>query len=103
MTIYFHEYKDYVNTVQITEIEVKETEKCYMGNHTRISKTEIDIVQPRWRFPMYSLSVNKKEYLHKVLQKASNDILDAEKRLSEIKTKYDKIKELYNSTEETNA
>lgn len=103
MTIYLHEYKDYMNTVQITEIEVKETEKCYMGNHTIISKTEIDIIQPRWRFPMYSLQVNKKEYLDKVSQRVSNDILDAEKRLSEIKTKYDKIKELYNSTEETNA
>lgn len=103
MTIYLHEYADYMNTVQITKFEVKETEKCYIGNHTRISKTEIDIVQHRWRYPMYSLSVNKKEYLHKVLQRVSNDILAAEKRLSEIKTKHDKIKELYNSTEETNA
>ena len=103
MTIYLHEYTDYMNTVQITEIEVKETEKCYIGHHTRILKTEIDIIQPRWRFPMYSLSVNKKEYLDKVLQKVSNDILDAEKRLSKTKTKYDKIKELSSSMVETNA
>lgn len=58
----------------ITEIEVEEKQKTYVGNHTRINKSDIDVLQSGYGNRMYRLDNNPTPYIEAMIQAKRNHL-----------------------------
>ena len=69
----------------ITEIEVEEKPKTYIGKHTRISKEDIGKLQSHFGDRMYLLNDNPKPYIEAITKRCEDKVNILEIRLAEAK------------------
>lgn len=65
----------------ITEIEVEEKPKSYIGKGTRVLKDDIDRLQNSYGNRMYSLSNDPKPYIEKIIARQKAIIANREENL----------------------
>lgn len=69
----------------ITEVEVEEKPKSYVGKGVRINKSDLDIVKPAYG-QMYSLSNDPSLYIEKMIALSEKRVLAANNKLTIAKT-----------------
>lgn len=88
----------------IREIEVEEKLKTYLGKHTRINKSDIDVMQRSCGCRMYRLDNDPMPYIEAMIKVRSNLIENLEKSLATEKAvlaKWEALKENNNDTDGT--
>ena len=65
----------------VTEIEVEEKPKSYIGKGCRINKSDIGIVANHYGNRMYSLDNNPKPYIEAMIERNRNAVQSREKSL----------------------
>ena len=82
MIIYaFSTWGDINKLFTITEIEVEEKSKTYIGKHTRINKSEINVLSSSYGNRMYRLDNNPAPYIEAIIKRKIENIERAEKRI----------------------
>ena len=69
----------------MTEIEVEEKPKSYIGKNTRILKDDIDKLHKCHGFRMFSLSNDTKPYIAAIIEQMAQNVESREKSLNEAK------------------
>ena len=68
--------------LSINEIEVEEKPKSYVGNRTRINKTDINILQKSYGNRMFRLDNNAQAYISAVIDTKKERITGLERSLN---------------------